>query len=72
MLSDTGQIITDKNSKITNYYIMCRTKYDTHSIRKNNNSNVLTKSNTGKNILIDTRQIKLIKNFKITNKSCVR
>jgi hypothetical protein len=64
MLSDTGQIITDKNFKITNYYIMCKTKYDTHSIRKNNNSNVLTKSNTEKNILLDTRQIITDKKFK--------
>ena len=40
---------------------MCLTKYDTHSIRKNNNSNILTKLNTGKNILLDTRQIKLDK-----------
>jgi hypothetical protein len=36
---------------------MCKTNNDTYSIRKNINSNGLTKSNTGKNIQLDTRQI---------------
>jgi hypothetical protein len=43
---------------------MCKTKYDTHSIQKNNNSNVLTKSNNGKNMQLDTGQIITDKKFK--------